>query len=283
MSVTLCAPDREKSCFACCPPIRPTGYEHILYEAIVKRMLRENTKAFARGETGPAPITGFSCWAMGYLDPEYRRVGCLLHPLQNGGRDLRQRVEYGQKCRRETCPEARAFQLLDEGAKAWLLSLAEGLDSFSYSSRAKNPVFGLVEWGPGLWNRLAFHCGGEARGPGAFYEAFPFFQTALSPRAHAYLLEGCVKKGPGPLKRPGFRERFETLSTKLKVLRERLASHADGRCYTHRLDLPPAFKDFLRLHLGIRKITMDEALSLKGLVDERVEAFVRDEVPGRWS
>lgn len=30
-------------------------------------------------------ITGFSCWALGYMDNGHKMVGCLLHPGQNGG------------------------------------------------------------------------------------------------------------------------------------------------------------------------------------------------------
>ncbi|MBL7211240.1 MAG: hypothetical protein ISS61_02540 [Desulfobacteraceae bacterium] len=58
---TLCLPDTEKNCFACCPPIRPAGYEHLQHTGIVKRMLRENTRAFAGKGAAISPITGFSC------------------------------------------------------------------------------------------------------------------------------------------------------------------------------------------------------------------------------
>ena len=94
---TLCVPDAQRSCFACCPPIRPAGYEHIQYRNMVMRMLRENTKGFAAGGGGRSPITGFSCWALGYLDENFRQVGCLLHPAMNNGKDLRYRVGFGEK------------------------------------------------------------------------------------------------------------------------------------------------------------------------------------------
>lgn len=92
---TLCVPDARRSCFACCPPIRPAGYEHIQYRNMVMRMLRENTRDFAAG--GGGLITGFSCWALGYLDEDFRQVGCLLHPARNHGQDLRYRVGYEEK------------------------------------------------------------------------------------------------------------------------------------------------------------------------------------------
>jgi molybdopterin-guanine dinucleotide biosynthesis protein A len=47
----LCAPDGDKTCFACCPPIRPAGYEHVDHRAAVARMLRENTLSFRRKAT----------------------------------------------------------------------------------------------------------------------------------------------------------------------------------------------------------------------------------------
>ena len=75
---TLCFPDHEKTCFACCPPIRPAGYEHIRYKNIIRRMLRENNEDFLQTKMEIIPITGFSCWALGYLDKSHKLVGCLL-------------------------------------------------------------------------------------------------------------------------------------------------------------------------------------------------------------
>jgi len=75
---SLCAPDEEKSCFACCPPIRPPGYEHLQYTNEIKRFLRENTVSLRREQKSISPITGFSCWALGYLDDGFKRT---LNPL----------------------------------------------------------------------------------------------------------------------------------------------------------------------------------------------------------
>jgi hypothetical protein len=109
-----------KNLFRLLPPIRPVGYEHIRHKNIIERMLRENTLAFNKEDRGLSPITGFSCWALGYLDEEYRRIGCLLHPFQNDGVDLRYRVDYGSKCCRESCPESKTFSDLDPCAKEFL-------------------------------------------------------------------------------------------------------------------------------------------------------------------
>ena len=121
---TLCFPDNRKSCFACCPPIRPPNYEHIQYKNLIQRMLRENTRAFSTRGEKVLPITGFSCWALGYLDKECRLVGCLLHPSRNRGKDLRFRVDYGGKCGRESCPESKVFLELGLDERELWLCLA---------------------------------------------------------------------------------------------------------------------------------------------------------------
>ena len=147
MTSSLCLPDKEKSCFACCPPIRPAGYEHIHYQNIIRRLLRENSQDFSKKVAGVIPITGFSCWALGYIDQGHRLIGCLLHPGQNHGRDLRYRVDYGNKCRREACQEAKIFSRMHGAERDFWLPLADGLDSFAYSSREKNPLFRILGWG----------------------------------------------------------------------------------------------------------------------------------------
>jgi hypothetical protein len=43
---TLCLPDSGKSCFACCPSIRPAGYEHVQHLNIIKRIVDRAIKRF---------------------------------------------------------------------------------------------------------------------------------------------------------------------------------------------------------------------------------------------
>jgi len=183
MSVTLCAPDREKSCFACCPPIRPAGYEHILYEAIVKRMLRENTKAFARGETGPAPITGFSCWALGYLDPEYRRVGCLLHPLQNAGE--------------RPAPRPGPFSSWMKAQRPGSFPLQKGLTAFPI--RAGRKTLSSASWDGGRGSGTGWHsiAGGRLGAPGRFMRRFLFSGQPSLPGPMPISLKGVSKRVRG--------------------------------------------------------------------------------------
>jgi hypothetical protein len=271
---TLCFPDSQKTCFACCPPIRPAGYEHISYKTMVQRTLRENTASFAERGKGIFPITGFSCWALGYLDKGYQQVGCLLHPGRNEGVDLRYRVDYGDKCQRESCPEAQVFLGLGvEGRKFWL-HLARGLDAFSYSSKKANPLFRMMGWGADLLGRVASREAGRGLTKERFFKDYPFFDTRLNPRANAYLINQLVKRnGVDPLKTIAFRERFEAISAWLeKDLLRRVRERA-GSAYTHLLGLDASFLDFLRLSVGLQRVDPESALDIKDRVDQALLRF----------
>ena len=271
---TLCFPGNGKSCFACCPPIRQPGYDHIQYRNIVKRMLRENTRAYpAKGE-GVFPITGFSCWALGYLDKEFKVVGCLLHPASNGGRDLRFRVDYGKKCARESCPEAKVFQELGPGEREFWLHLTDDLDSFSYSSPKWNPLFGMMGWGADILRLIAAHERGRTLTRGGFFEAYPFFFKHVDSRANAYLLNNILTGDNVPLlKGESFRGRFEKFSTRLADQLKKFSPSAHGAPYTHLLEGDAQFLDYLRLSAGLRRIHRGEAARLKDLVDEAIYEF----------
>ena len=271
---TLCFPDAEKTCFACCPPIRPAGYEHGDYESIVKRILRENTRSFAEKGTGVIPITGFSCWALGYLDEDCRQVGCLLHPARNDGADLRYRVDYGEKCRRETCPEAKVFLQLDIPERRFWLRPAEGLNSFSYSSKKSNPLFSMLGWGAETLKRIVCREGGKVFTGRSFYEAYPFFATELNPRANAYLTRALIRRGHlDLLKKAPFPDHFKVFSNQLSDRLKktvRIHPHAPP---THRLKLDPLLLDFLRLRVGLTRIDEKSALEMKEIVDRAVQEF----------
>ncbi len=276
--MSLCVPDHEKSCFACCPPIRPSGYEHVRYKGMIKRVLRENTRAYRPEDRSVRPITGFSCWALGYLDPDCRLVGCLLHPGRNRGKDLRFRVDYGEKCRREICPEAAVFDLLDRADRAFWLGLVDGLDAFSYSSRSRNPLFHLLNWRPGVLCAIAEEARASVHTVEALLEGFPFLRTRLSPRGWAYPVRRLIAfQGTGPLRSPRASGRLERrLLDLLERIEPRPAAppESDG-VPTHRLPLDRTFLDFLRLSGGVRRITPQEALSLKDRVDEELERMAR--------
>lgn len=148
MSATLCSPGKGLSCFACCPPIRPPGYEHIQYRSSLIRQLSENRAEFLSGHLPSKPVIGFFCPGLGFLDSKGRQAGCLLHPLRNQGRDLRELTGYRDKCARETCPPFRAFAALEAGQRDALLELCQGMDCFTFSSREQNPLMRLLAFGP---------------------------------------------------------------------------------------------------------------------------------------
>jgi len=271
---SLCFPDRQKSCFACCPPIRPPSYEHIQHENMVKRMLRENTRAFGTVK-GISPITGFSCWALGYLDQACRLVGCLLHPAQNSGVDLRYRVDYGEKCRRESCPEAKVFSSLSISERKFWISLTRGLDSFSYSSRGFNPLFKLMGWGAEVLHGVYDHEGGRPLSREAFFQTYPIFSTPLNARANAYLLTRMVTSGPVErLKTEAFRLRFEAFSGNLNSCLQSWGNPGLHARHTHLLKGEPLFLDFLRLSAGIKQMDPKGAETLKVITDQHIEAFI---------
>ena len=272
--ITLCSPDGQKTCFACCPPIRPAGYEHIQYKGILQRILRENTKDFEQMKHGVHAITGFSCWALGYLDRDYRRIGCLLHPARNRGHDLRYRVDFGEKCRREICPEALVFSRLGNEKKTFWLGLTENLDSFSYSSRAQNPLFRMMGWGPQILGLIAETEVHRKMTMESFIRTYPFFATALLPKAHAYILNRLVNRdGLSLLRSPGFRDAFEGFSRHLSSDAAWEAPPTQEGTPIFQLDLDGRFRDLLRLFLGRTRISIDAALRLKAKVDDRIDTF----------
>jgi hypothetical protein len=273
-SITLCFPDREKSCFACCPPIRLAGYEHIQYKNIVRRILRENGDGFNREAEGIVPITGFSCWALGYMDKEHRLVGCMLHPAQNGERDLRYRVDYGEKCQREFCFEAKVFAELKLNEKTFWLHLADGLDCFSYSSRNHNPLVKMMGWGRDLLCLIAFKCEYSVFTRESFFQTYPFFSITIPPRANAYLINWLInKENLHILKSKTFTSDFQAFSMRIsKRLSQAVPNESDGR-YVHQLDFDRDFLDLLRLSARILKVNYKDAMFLKKIVDDELKIF----------
>ena len=287
--VTLCFPGGEKSCFACCPPIRPAGYEHILYRTAVRRILRENNEAFKKDTEGISPITGFSCWALGYIDKNHRLVGCLLHPAQNGGVDLRYKTDYGEKCERELCPEAKVFSALSLEEKKFWFHLADGLASFSYSSRKLNPLFRMMDWGGHLLSTISAKEDYRVFTKGSFFQSYPFFSTTKPPKANVYLIKWLVKtEGPHILKSKTFKSEFEVFSGRISKHLRQAAQQSNpppppftkGGCrgdfypsHTHLLDLDRGFLDLLRLSARITKVNREGAVVLKKMVDDALEGF----------
>jgi len=274
----LCFPDGLKTCFACCPPIRPAGYEHADYEAITKRVLRENTGAYVPEERKVKPITGYSCWALGYLDTRFRLVGCLLHPARHHGKDLRYRVDFGEKCRREACQEAHVFDCLEEETRAFWLQTARGLDSFAYSNRRKNPLFHFLNWGPDILKMIAGMNHGERHSANSLSKAFPLLTSRMVPRASVYPVKQLASLlGPEIFCHVRPVKAIESgLEDLVQTLRQE-GPFTDNPYFrpVHGLHMERSFLDFLRLGGGIRRIETEKALILKDLVDDTLERLAR--------
>jgi hypothetical protein len=117
-SFALCQPDLSKSCGACCGLY---NWENHSREALMPLLgkrselffsLERNPeifqKAYAQEIFAPNPKLVeeiHNCEFLGFLDGERKRVGCLLHPSVNQGRDLRDYCFYGREiCAGHFCP-----------------------------------------------------------------------------------------------------------------------------------------------------------------------------------
>lgn len=117
--MVLCQPDAGKSCGACCGLY---NYVDSSREALTQR-LSERTKRFNKLVKGPGDIERYAeatfavedfrkryeviycCEYLGFLDTEEKKVGCLVHPMQNNGIDMRTGSFYGQEvCAGHLCP-----------------------------------------------------------------------------------------------------------------------------------------------------------------------------------
>jgi hypothetical protein len=135
--LSLCQPDACKSCGACCGIY---NYLDSSREALTLR-LRQRTERFCRTVRGPEDLETFSrdvraredqarrfeviycCEYAGFLDVEERRVGCLLHPAQNGGSDMRAVSFYGRElCDGHFCP---SYHFLNRTEQRILMELLD--------------------------------------------------------------------------------------------------------------------------------------------------------------
>ncbi len=178
----LCAPGRGLSCVACCPPIRPAGYDHADHLGSLRRLLAENTRALREEGPPTKPITGYWCPGLGYLDGAGRQAGCLLHPARHQGQDLRGPTGFQEKCARESCPPARAYAALAEAERAALLDLCAGLESLAFGSPRLNPVMRLLAFGPEVAAAAA------RRAPGSREDLAAWLWLGETPPAWGWLL-----------------------------------------------------------------------------------------------
>lgn len=269
---SLCRPDAQKSCFGCCPPIRPAGYDHLDHALFLRRELAANTQALKKGPPTEKIITGYVCWGLGFLDADFRLIGCLLHPARHAGQDLRDLTGYGPKCRRELCAPARLFEALPQDARASLLSLGQGLDSFAYSSPRANPIFRLLAWGKTI---VLAYASAEPGGqpPAGLAHSYPGLLT-LTPAAHAFLLELALEEAPlawvcGPGPTAWLAGASRELSGAFQA--EPQPTHGP---LAHQLGLPPSLVRLVKLGLHRQRVSPGQARRLEAAARELVSALV---------
>ena len=210
----LCSPGRGLSCVACCPPIRPAGYDHADHLGSLRRLLADNTRQMREQGPPTQPVTGYWCPGLGYLDQRWRVAGCLLHPAHNQGRDLRWPTGFQEKCARESCPPARAFAALKQPAREALLELCVGLESLAFGSPRRNPVMRLLAFGPEVATTAA------GLGPGSREELAAWGWLTDAPPAWGWLLARRLEAwGAAALARPDLVQR---LAGEVEALAQRL-------------------------------------------------------------
>ncbi len=144
VDIHLCQPDAMKSCAACCGIYNYTdntrdsleqrfGYRTRLFSRVREKALAiEDYQAIIRHRENSKRIytTIYTCEFVGFLDECFRRVGCMLHPLMNQGKDLRVISFYGQDiCDGHFCP---SYQKLDAHEVRILLAALD--DWYLYGS-----------------------------------------------------------------------------------------------------------------------------------------------------
>jgi len=117
--VHLCQPDAHKSCGACCGLYNYSANSRASLEtrlqrrtALFREMVRgtEDLEAFSRAikemeDQNRIYEVIYCCEYIGFLDASEKKVGCLLHPMQNGGVDMRDISFYGKElCDGHFCP-----------------------------------------------------------------------------------------------------------------------------------------------------------------------------------
>jgi hypothetical protein len=135
--IHLCQPGDDMSCGACCGIY---NYADSSRETLLGR-LRRRTERFHDEVRTAEDLAVFSrsiraaedqarrfdviycCEYTGFLDREERRVGCLLHPAQNGGVDRRDASFYGHGlCAGHLCP---SYHFLSYTEQAILIDLLD--------------------------------------------------------------------------------------------------------------------------------------------------------------
>ncbi|MBN2332522.1 MAG: hypothetical protein JXO49_04355 [Deltaproteobacteria bacterium] len=193
-SSSLCFPDGGKSCFACCPPIRDPEADALNQLDRKKELFRRNRLDLNKNLNQAGEIYGDSCWGLGFLDDGEHQVGCLLHPYQNGGTDLRSLTGYQSKCAGTLCLEAVTFSRLNPVQQRFYLTLADNLDSFHYSSRRHNPLMKILPWGTMVLAKIFDQQKGKLGTRENFAACYGFFWQHLDYRLDGWLINEYLKR-----------------------------------------------------------------------------------------
>lgn len=278
MIASLCAPFPGMTCFHCCPPIRPVGHDTDGLRKVWSHALRHNSIQIHLRLSAPQPIDGRSCWALGFLDDQERWVGCLLHPGRNHGEDLRHLVDFGGKCAREKCHEARVFEGLDQEERRWCLGCVTSEDSFAYSSRRSNPLFRLLAWEEVVIRALLRReAGVPLRRARLLQEYSPLF-TLLQPKVDGYWIGRLVENGNWTfLQGHGLAAYLcfrDSLSQEVRrSWGERGPEGHDGLPMVHAHPISLSLSRWLKFGVGIWRASREEMTAIVEVVERSFEAL----------
>jgi hypothetical protein len=245
-------------------------------------LFRKNRERYLKATPSFQPIDGWSCWGLGYLDDEKRKVGCLLHPMHNEGQDYRFLVDYGDKCSRELCLQAETFNHLMEEEKALSLRLTEGMNSFEYSSRKANPLFSLLLWREPLVRAICAEEKGARLERETFVEKYRVFLQILSFRQDSFLVQHVVEtKGLKPFFNKAFLKQYEEFRDALflRYRNEEERRLPEGRGtrtlpYVHELPISAACSRMLKFGLNVWRSDPEELGRLLGKIEGEVDTFI---------
>jgi len=274
---SLCFPEDGKSCFYCCPPIRNPAADSLDQLAAKIRTFRLNRRNLSRNRQDAGEICGVSCWGLGFLDPEEKLVGCLLHPARNQGLDLRQATGYRSKCAGTLCQEAVLFSRLNPVRQKFYLALSAGMDSFHYSSRRANPLMKILPWGIPVLEAIFLL---EEKNPPSrmdFINRYGFFWHELDYRLDAWLAGEIIKRSglqaimDSPREFLDFRRRL--LSRLQREVVEKPGS--SPALPVHRLSIPLDLSRLLKFGLNLWEAGADRVGRLQEAMLREVERFTQ--------
>jgi len=272
---TLCFPDGEKSCFYCCPPIREPQADSLDLLAEKIQLFRLNRRNLSKNRQDAGEIHGESCWGLGFLDPREKLIGCLLHPCQNQGTDRRNLTGYRSKCAGTLCQEAITFSRLNPIRQRFYLDLADGMDSFHYSSRRANPLMKILPWGVPVLDAIFLLEQGKAPARMEFISRYNFFWHELNYRLDSWMVGEIIKhRGLEKIMaQPGkyFTFRQQLLCRLLQMNGQPAAE--SPTVPVHRLSIPLELSRLLKFGLNLWEATATEVGILQGIILQEIDRF----------